>query len=190
MSEEHFNSLNRDTGLIEDINEVRELGIGLANFIIMMVNHPLLQFFIPEGAKLDAIALAVSSKSMMMPMSQADYMRALGNAAGERKEFIEFQIRAQHLSEVLPTTHPDAPKTNLPPLDPNDPVVRESIILSELAKHDERDKQRMTPPLSPEEHVRLSDELEAFLSSLGSLDRPGPTWTQEGEQHDKGESKN
>lgn len=173
-----FNSLNKETGLLEDIGEVRELAIGLAEFIIMMVNHQVLSIFIPEIARLDAIALAVTAESMLRQTSQAEYLRNFGRATGDGKEFVEDQIRLQNLSETLPMTHPDAPHPA--PLDINDPAVMQ-MIFAEIA----RQRGVKMPPVSPtpEEHVELPPNLENFLKSL-SFGEKEPPYDDKGESTD------
>jgi hypothetical protein len=155
-----YKSYNEKTGMIEDINEVRKMGIKLARFVLMLANDTPLRLFMPEGLRLDTVVYAVSAMSLLQPTSQAQFMRELARALGTSDEAIEELIRDAGLSELLPEGHPDAPKIDAPLLDPNDPEVRQSAILSHIAE--EQQKQ----PAQEEARTELPAGLEEFLRSL------------------------
>jgi hypothetical protein len=154
------NSYNEETGMLEDIEEVRRVGVSLAHFIERMLLHPVLQILLPASVLVDNATMAVAMESMLRPMSQAEFSRLLGGLLHLSEEEIEEQVRKYGLSEVYPMSHPLAAKVEEPTLDPNDPFVKQSSVLSEIA--DAQAKQ----PAPPEPHIELPTNMEDFLKGL------------------------
>lgn len=159
-----FNSLNEQTGLLEDIKEVREQGLFLADLIFSIMAHPAVKMFFPRGARLDMLTFASQTASFLTPTSQADMLRLLGMAAGIDPLEIEFKIMHYGLSEMLPATHPDAPNPPTEPIDTNDPLVRGSYILGKMAELQAKEAAQ-TNQLT-ESPNNLSKEIERLLREL------------------------
>lgn len=162
MREDSFRSLNRETGMLEGIEDVRRVVLRLLIELEVMLQHPVILMLLPPGTLVDMASLVVSARSVVQPMSQAEFLRRLGQLMGAPTSEIEELIRESGVSETLPMTHPDS--TSLPagltPLDPNDPVVKSSMILSEVAKA-ENDRAR-----EKQGRVDLPPTIEDFLRGL------------------------
>lgn len=166
----HFRSINNETGLLEDIEEVRELGLGLVGLLKQILRHPVIRLLMSPGEFIDDVSFTVMCESLLTIMSQAEFVRRTAGAAGFDPLTVEREIRDSGLSETLPRSHPDAPKPALPPLDPNDPLVKDSIYLSEIARHPEW----LATSGSKAEKVELSPEMEKFLLDLLRKEKDEP----------------
>ncbi len=145
-NEQSFHSVDRVTGMLQDIEEVREVGLGLATILKDMLSHPFMRIIMPPG--------------LLQTRSQASFVRETSRLLGENPLKVEYEISKAGLSEELPSTHPDAPRPNLPPLDPNDPSVQSSWFLTQIAQH---------PEWLTVEKTQLSPKLEQTIRDL--LDR-------------------
>ena len=157
-NEQSFHSINRVTGMLQDIEEVREVGLGLATILKDMLSHPFMRIIMPPGLLLDSASYAVMCEGLLQTRSQASFVRETSRLLGENPLKVEYEISKAGLSEELPSTHPDAPHPVLPPLDPNDPSVQSSWFLSQIARHPEW----LTVP----EQTKLSPDLENFIRDL------------------------
>jgi hypothetical protein len=165
MRDREYHSVNDKTGMLEDIEEIRDAGAKVADILQTIIKHPLFQVFTDFGLLFDTASFAVSAESMFRPMSQAEYYQKLGEAVGIDPLVVAREIAAGGLSDTLPPSHPEAPKMDAPQLDPNDPVVKSSAILSYIANERGKD-------VKPEEKVELPlpEGLESFLRDLLSKD--------------------
>lgn len=165
MQNEDFRSINPETGLLEDIDEVRAAGLIAVDFVKRLVMSPGLQMLLPMPLKVDIAGIVASVETLLTPMSQAEYMRQLALMVyGHISPQMAFAIRERGYSEVLPPTHPDAPKPDISDvaLRSDDPLVRRSALLSALVAEDEN----KTQPL-PEQHTELPPDVEKLLRDLG-----------------------
>jgi hypothetical protein len=165
--ESRYHSMNRETGMLEDIEEVRELVVTMTEALELVLSHPLVSLSIPYGMKLDLISMLTGARSLVRFTTQANLLREIAKATGQYDQEIEDTIRDLHLSETVPATHPEASdeRPNLPPLDPEDPEVKSSRVLSHIAK--ERQDQDRKPVETPTpEPVELSTPVEEYLKNL------------------------
>jgi hypothetical protein len=170
---DQFQSLNEETGLLEDKEEIRLAAAQVADILQTILKNPMIQLFTGFGLLLDTASFAVSMESMFRPMSQAEYYERLGDAMGIDPVTMRLEIAAKGLSRTLPITHPQAPTMNLPPLDPNNPLVRSSSVLSAIAKEERKPKESTRQEQTkPEERVDLPDNLEGFLRDLMNKEMP------------------
>ncbi len=169
MSISEFRSYDDQTGMLQDIDEVREAGVRLAWIIKRMLTHPVLSMLIPRGLVIDTATYVLSIESMLRHMPQAEYYRLLASTIGIPSGEIEVEIKKYGISEVYPMSHPNATILNLPPLDPNDPFIKQSAVLSAIAEMQAKDPTFGKKALPKEETIALSPELEAFLGSLTEI---------------------
>jgi hypothetical protein len=161
-------SLDLETGLLTDIDEVRAMADRLAVILQSIIADPLvvLELMLSPGLKIDIVMAVATGRSMLSVTSQAAFIRNMGQMLGNNPVDMEMAIKNIGVSETLPSTHPDAPQLSLPtaPLRYDQSTIRGSYILSKMdkAKHEEAAK-------SEEPLTVLPDTLEQFLrDSLGS----------------------
>lgn len=192
MADHEYKSLNKETGLIEDIDEVREAGIRMSEIIYAMMAEPLMALIMPPDIAFLLAAAAVTNESHMRPMSQAELVRKLASLSGGplAPMVAEMQIQRNHLSETLPYTHPDAPQpqdfdlrggqSNRPTMPP--------VVLDEMSRMSPFPQAPRSPFAEPmpsyqrfeelgippqelgavgESGTELSEGIEAFLRALG-----------------------
>jgi hypothetical protein len=155
-------SLDEETGLLMDIDEVREAAGRLVDLVKLLAKLPMFDLFItmslPEGMRFDIAVMVASWQSMFIPTSQADSLRTTGVLLGVDPVAVEVLIRDNNLSETLPMSHPNTPDPFQAILDPNDPHVKASIVLSAIAKDQAK----------PKEMVDLPESIQKFLDELKS----------------------
>src|SRR5258707_5770863 len=117
--DEQFHSIDRVTGMLQDIEEVREVGLGLAVILKDMLSHPFMRIIMPPGLLLDSASYAVMCEGLLQTRSQASFVRETSRLLGENSLKVEYEISKAGLSEELPSTNPDAPRPSLPPRDAN-----------------------------------------------------------------------
>lgn len=162
QNEDEFVSLNRETGMLEDPDEIRRAALTALITIKKLLSNPLMALVIPIGVRLDVASLLVMVESFLRPTSQAAYLRQLALLSyGYIDARFDEQIREMGYSETLPTTHPDAPHPIPPPMDPNSPEVKGSLVLQDILR---REQSRTAQPQEPK--VDLPKDLEEFLKSL------------------------
>ena len=162
--DKEFKSLNKETGMLEDIDEVRKVGVMLAGILQTVLLSPFVRLTMPPGMYLDTVTTAILGESLLRTISEADAVRLLSGLLGSGPLEAEAQIRRFGLSEKLPPTHPNSitNQTQFPPLDPNDQLVKDSEMLQRVIelskeKHDER--------------VELPASVENFLKELQQEDK-------------------
>jgi hypothetical protein len=175
-----FTSLNPETGLLEDPEEVVQLALDLLIFIRQLLSSDLLRMLLPQGFFLAAAAILVNAESMLIPTSQANYLRQLAlDAYGYIPVEVEYQISARGYSEVLPKTHPNAPRPPLPDVSMVDPEIVHQSYFVRKAIEGIRSEQAMkyapigeapqhldeNRPVLPEK-VELPEGLQSFLDGL------------------------
>jgi hypothetical protein len=163
--ENPLESLNVETGLLEDVDAIREIGIRSTHLAQVLLQMPMAHLLFDQGQLVDlAIALS-SSESMLSYMSQANYHRRLGQLVGADPRETEELIAAYKLSEVLPLTHPQAVKPEQEVLDPNHPLVKESRVLQQILAEQEDSKRQES--VTQDEPVYLPPGIENFLKNFG-----------------------
>ena len=166
-NEKPLRSLNPETGMLEDIDEVRQAGLDLADLILFLVQHPLVRMLLPPGMIFDVVAVAANHRAYFTKTSQAQLMRSIGAAFRANPLETELQIRLHGLSEELPITHPDAAKMPpLPPMSQDNPLVQGSVFLPDMLRQQEERQKQEQEQQKPPEHVELPADLEEFLKSL------------------------
>lgn len=103
-----YPSMNRETGVIENIDDLRAAAQAYLELIYIVLRLPLIGIFLPDSIMFDLAAAAVSLESMTHQMSQAGMLRKTASFIG-RETAAEEQIANYGLSETLPNSHPDAP---------------------------------------------------------------------------------
>lgn len=169
---EPLESVDAETGMLTDIDAIRELGLRIAQLAKSLVALPTTLMIFGQGGVLDMATAIISSEALLHVVSQADYYRKLGELLGDDPRHVEGMIRTLGLSETLPWTHPDAPV--LPPelepqIDLNDPRVQSSYVLTrigieQMARASRQLEQTDQPPEPP---VELPASIDAFLKGLG-----------------------
>lgn len=166
--DKEFKSLNKETGMLEDIDEVRRVGVILVNILHRLLLSPSIRLTMSPGMFLDMVTTVIFSESLFHTLSEADAMRLASGLLGLGPLEMEEQIRELGLSEKLPPTHPDAASHKMPldPLDPDNPLVRDSEVLRRsLERRKEKDSEKKA------ERVELPPTLEAFLKELSLEDK-------------------
>jgi hypothetical protein len=182
MSENlEFQSLNPETGLLDDPEEVVMLALDLLIFIRQLLDSDLLRRQMPQGFFLDAAAILVSAESMLIPTSQANYLRQLAIIAyGFIPASVEYSIRSMGYSETLPKTHPDAPHPPLTDVSLVNPAIVEESYFLKKAIEDIKAEQAMKGapigeapqhsdenlPEPPPEPVVLPESVQSVLDSI------------------------
>src|SRR5260221_13177913 len=92
-NEQSFHSIDRVTGMLQDIEEVREVGLGLATILKDMLSHPFMRLIMPPG--------------LLQTLSQASFVRETSRLLGENPLNMEYEISNAVLSEEWPSTHPE-----------------------------------------------------------------------------------
>lgn len=161
--EEEFKSFNPRTGMLDDIDEVRQVGLNLAGFLKDMIADPMFAMFFSPGLRFDLVTMAVTSEALLQPTSHAQYIREMANTWGVPRLYTEAMIHRSGISETLPASHPDAPKANFPPLTPDNPLLKDSKFLQDMVKEQKSSTGKET---SPEEKVVLTPAMEEFLRTL------------------------
>ena len=164
--EHQFKSLNKETGLLEDIDETRVVGLAMVHTLQNLLMSPMVRLTTPPGVFIDMVLMAVLSEARLRVLPEADMVRLLSGLLGAGPLEVEDQIREFHLSEKLPPTHPDAvtQNTDFGPLDPENPIVKNSKALQRMMASDKQQKK--------EPRVELPPTLEAFLKELQQEDKP------------------
>lgn len=169
--ERHYKSLNEETGMIEDINEVRDLSLRIIKSYRHILSSPIVQLATPYSMQIDLVTMLASAESMIRHMSQADYLRIVGTGLGATPSATEEYIKLLGASETLALTHPDAPRPDIDEemaIDPNDPLFKGSYVVEQIAEmHEDRKKQEPTQPKVNEPPVELPGSIEEFLKGLG-----------------------
>ena len=160
--DEKFRSRNDETGMLEDIDEVRRVGVTLAGILQSILLSPILQLSMPPGLFLDVVTMVIQAETMLHTVSEADTLRLLSGLLGKGPLEVEAQIRLLGLSEKLPVTHPDAAthKVKTEPIAPNSPIVRDSEVLRGVYELQRREREKEEP------RVELPPTLEAFLKEI------------------------
>jgi hypothetical protein len=184
---DELRGVNPETGMTEDIEEARRVGLLLVDMLKQILDSPLLRLNVPLGFYMDVAGVLVTVESLLKRLSQAQYIRELALMVyGYVPLEVEQEIQVRGYSETLPTTHPDAPRPPLDELANVDPeLVKQSRLLSEVVKQAQqeraarRDRQApgaASPPGSDASSggVGLSPEVESFLLGLSEkLKREG-----------------
>src|SRR5258708_21493576 len=90
--EEKLHSINRETGMLEDINEVREVGLGLAMILKDLLSDPFTRMRMPPGLLLDSASYAVMCEGLLRTQSQAQFVRETSRLVGENPLKVEYEI--------------------------------------------------------------------------------------------------
>ncbi|SRR5713101_110551 len=158
-----YKSLNLETGLLEDIDEVRQVGLVLSSLFKKILTNPVFSLIVSVGMRVDLATIVASSEVMLRPTSQAAYMRQLLMLTyGVLTTEMEEAIRAVGYSETLPTTHPDAPQPDVS-VDPNSPEVEGSQFLQKLLKDGAIKAEKKEEPKTD-----LPKSLDDFLDGLAN----------------------
>lgn len=157
-----FETLNKYTGMIEGIDDLREATFILSNALQSVLSHPIIQSVMPRPVLLNMAYLSVVSEAFVRPMSQKEFYIRMGLTAGYDLYTLQ-RIAAQvELSDELPFTHPDA-QGNLADL------IRQGKVPGMTLVGDITPKE--TTENKPVEKVELPDNIEQFLSALMSEGR-------------------
>lgn len=132
-----YSSINTETGLLEDIDELRDVARRLVLFIKVIANMGLLDFAFSKPALFDIAASIAMMESMTVETTQANFQRTLGLIMGASPTYVEEVIRKNNLSEEYPPMHPKATPVDVSQvkLDPNDPSVQDSKLLQNLVEY-------------------------------------------------------
>ncbi len=160
-------SMNTETGMLQDIDAIRAVGLQAVRYAQISISLPAMALYLDLGSIFDIIVALVDAEAMLTPMSQADYFRRRGELMGIDPRETDALIKEYRLSETFPITHPQATRYELPALDPNDPLVRDSRFLSELARLRQNVESEKPVEKPVEEHITLPQGMEAFLKQLG-----------------------
>lgn len=159
-------SLDAETGMLTDIDAIRELGLRIARLAKSLLVLPTTAMLFDRGTVLDMAVAIVNTESLLHVMSQAGYYRRLGELLGADPWQVEGSIHLLGLSEVLPWTHPDAPvPTQETQINPNDPRVRQSVVLQQIVQAQAEQVQAEPKPQEPP--IELPPSIDEFLKSLG-----------------------
>jgi len=158
--------------MVEDIDEVRMIALRLAEFGSMMLNSPIGLMLFDEASYLDITFHIATVISMLRPTTQAEFNRLCGMLLGKDPGSVEELIREHNLSETLPVTHPDVPVPEIEQLDPHDPVVQKSRVLSEIMRRQQEQVDVREQQPRVDQPVELSASLDAFLKSMEGYSRP------------------
>jgi len=166
--QEEFASLNKETGMLGDPEEIRHVALLVISSFKRVLSNPFISMILPIGVKLDLAALIVNVESLLHTMSQAAYLRQLALVSyGYIGPAFEEELQKMGYSEVLPTTHPNAPHPVPPPMDPNSREVRDSMILQEILKREyEQSPGPTQPPDRDVPRTELPPGLDEFLKGL------------------------
>src|SRR5258708_89616 len=168
---DRWKSLNFETGMVEDLEDARTLILKLAQLLADLLTHPMIDFLMPEGIRMDYALLTVGARSMAEFTSEADFMRSVAVLSGQGREAGELIVLMSGLSETLPSTHPAIEKHHLSEAELAGMQPMGSEILDSILKQEqERLANNPTPTpinVTELEHVKLSPELEDYLKELG-----------------------
>jgi hypothetical protein len=132
------------TGMLEDIEEVRQETLLLAGLLEAFLQEPMVKMLLPSEVLMKAASVVVVSKSLVKFMSQAQGNRELGLLLGLDPRITEMVIHQFAISETLPLTN-------------------ETMSDNYMAMFP-----KPTQPAEPP--VVLSNELDKFLKSFGEED--------------------
>ena len=154
-----YKSLNKETGLLEDIDEVRHLATDMGEFLLMLLSHPILELVLSPGELAEMLVLTVLKVGQVKFTTQADQTRKVGRLYGTSAADIESVVRDFNLSEEFPGSDERSAQITsdmLPQLDPQDPMVKSSPVLQSALQA----QIKARTPLDP--------GIEKFLSGLES----------------------
>src|SRR6266702_1025679 len=135
--QEEFASLNKETGMLGDPEEIRHVALLVISSFKRVLSNPFISMILPIGVKLDLAALIVNVESLLHTMSQAAYLRQLALVSyGYIGPVFDEELQKMGYSETLPTTHPSAPHPVPPLMNPASPEVREGMRLEEILKRE------------------------------------------------------
>jgi hypothetical protein len=169
MSEEPTSSLNKETGLLEDIDQVRGVAVHLGTIVRKLLSMPWNTLLMPQGVMIDLAVVTSSMQSMVQFTTYADSLRDLGQMLGMSEMEIEASVHAVGASEVLPSTHPSLPELPPPSVDGFDlsnPLVQDSVVLQQLLSKGEPPPSNKPDDLVADEPVQLPEELQKFLDTF------------------------
>ncbi len=152
-----YKSLNKETGLLEDIDEVRHLATDMGEFLLVLLSHPILKLVLSPGELAELLVLTALKVGQVKFTTQADQMRTVGRLSGISAAAIESVVREFNLSEEFPGSDERSAQITydmLPQLDPQDPIVKSSPVLQSALQEQTKAK----TPLDP--------SIERFLSRL------------------------
>ncbi len=174
---ERWKSLNQKTGMVEGMEDARTLILKLSQLLAGVLTHPMIEFLMPEGVRMDYALLTVGARSMAEFISEADFMRRVAVLSGQGREAGELIVLMSRLSETLPSTHPSIERRALSEVDIADMTPMGSEILDSILKQEQERMTKHRPaPINVEigspERVELPPALNDFLNSVQREDKP------------------
>src|SRR6266851_9475848 len=190
---ERWKSLNQKTGMVEGMEDARTLILKLSQLLAGVLTHPMIEFLMPEGVRMDYALLTVGARSMAEFISEADFMRQVAVLSGQGREAGELIVLMSRLSETLPSTHPSIERHHLSGADIAGITPMGSMILDDILKQEQdRLAKEHAAPLADakanainetkQERVELPPALNDFLNSIQREDKSQTP----GSVHDQG----
>lgn len=149
---EPFDSLNKETGMLDGIEEVRELALTLSELAMRMLMSPAVLSLFSVPMLSDLRVFLILCDALLEPTTQYALFRRLGLLSGLQGVQIEQLADEFHLSHEYPTTHPIAQAAweHVPDIQPDDaqsPVLRQLLREQQRWKREGGGKQEASAPL-------------------------------------------
>lgn len=105
---DEFHSYDPETGVLQDIEEIRTLGLALVELLSGMLANPVVQMSLPMSLLGRCAGACASSISALRQTSQAEHYRIIARIIGLSEKDARDATREFGLSETYPNQHKKA----------------------------------------------------------------------------------
>lgn len=159
--DDEIKSFNLETGMVEDIEEVRILAVNIIDGFLRTLLLPIVQATTDPGTLFDLAFSLILVRSSMKFTSQAQLYREMAGLFGQTPAQTEEEIRRYNMSEEFAYTSSNATPVNI-----DHQAIADSLRNGRLFQSSTLIQQVVREAESAPSNVHLSSEIESFLQSL------------------------